>query len=82
MIITGGSSIDEKYIRGFRDLGIKVINGYGITECSPIVATMRNKHYAPKSVGAIHPELEARIVDREVQIKGPTVFLGCALAFD
>lgn len=76
MLITGGSSIDEKYIKGFRDIGIKVTNGYGITECSPIVATMRNEHYAPTSVGAIHPELEGRIVDGEVQIKGPTVFMG------
>lgn len=76
MLITGGSAIDEKYIKGFRDIGIKVTNGYGITECSPIVATMRNEHYAPTSVGAIHPELEGRIVDGEVQIKGPTVFMG------
>lgn len=76
MLITGGSAIDEKYIKGFRDIGIKVTNGYGITECSPIVATMRNEHYAPASVGAIHPELEGRIVDGEVQIKGPTVFMG------
>lgn len=76
MLITGGSAIDEKYIKGFRDIGIKVTNGYGITECSPIVATMRNEHYAPTSVGAIHPELEGRIVDGEIQIKGPTVFMG------
>ncbi|MBE6784210.1 MAG: hypothetical protein E7536_09415 [Ruminococcaceae bacterium] len=76
MLITGGSAIDEKYIKGFRDIGIKVTNGYGITECSPIVATMRNEHYAPASVGAIHPELEGRIVDGEVQLKGPTVFMG------
>lgn len=76
MLITGGSAIDEKYIKGFRDIGIKVTNGYGITECSPIVATMRNEHYAPKSVGAIHPELEGRIIDGEIQIKGPTVFMG------
>lgn len=76
MLITGGSAIDEKYIKGFRDIGIKVTNGYGITECSPIVATMRNEHYAPSSVGAIHPELEGRVVDGEIQIKGPTVFMG------
>ena len=37
---------------------------------------MRNEHYAPKSVGAVHPELEVRIIDDEVQIKGCTVFQG------
>lgn len=76
MLITGGSGIDEKYIKGFRDFGINVINGYGITECSPIVATMRNKHFAPASVGSVQPGLDARIVNGEVQIKGPTVFSG------
>lgn len=76
MLITGGSLIDEKYIKGFEEIGIKVVNGYGITECSPIVATMRNEHFAPKSVGTIHPELEGRIVDGEIQIKGVTVFMG------
>ena len=76
MLITGGSPIDDKYIKGFSDIGIKVTNGYGVTECSPIVATMRNEHYAPASVGAIHPELEGRIVDGEIHIKGPTVFMG------
>lgn len=76
MLITGGSAIDEKYIKGFKDIGIKVTNGYGITECSPIVSTTRNKHYAPKSVGAIHPETFARVVDGEIQIKGETVFMG------
>ena len=76
MLISGGSSIDEKYIKGFRDIGIKVTNGYGITECSPIVATTRNRHYAPKSVGAIQPGIDCRIQDGEVQLKGETLFLG------
>lgn len=76
LLITGGSAIDEKYIKGFRNFGITVANGYGITECSPIIATMRNRHFAPASVGSVHYGLEARIVDGEIQIKGETVFLG------
>lgn len=76
MLISGGSLIDEKYIKGFRDIGIKVTNGYGITECSPIVATTRNKHFAPKSVGAVQPGIDCRIKNGEVQLKGETLFLG------
>ncbi len=76
MLISGGSAIDEKYIKGFRDFGIKLTNGYGITECSPIVATMRNKHYAPGSVGCVHPGTQCRIVDGEIQLKGETLFIG------
>lgn len=76
MLISGGSALDEKYIKGFKDFGITVTSGYGITECSPIVATMRTEHYAPASVGAIHPGTECRIKDGEVQFKGDIVFLG------
>ncbi len=76
MIITGGAPIDEKYVKFFRDIGISITSGYGITECSPIVATMRNKHYEPSSVGTLNPEIEGRIMDGEVQIKGPVVFSG------
>lgn len=76
MIISGGSALDEKYVAGFKDFGITITSGYGITECSPIVATMRTKHYAPASVGAVHPGVECRIKDNEVQVKGDIVFLG------
>lgn len=76
MIISGGSAIDEKYVKGFNNFGIKLTNGYGITECSPIVATMRNKHYALDSVGYVHPGTECRIIDGEIQLKGETLFLG------
>lgn len=76
MIISGGSALDEKYVSGFKDFGITVTSGYGITECSPIVATMRTKHYSPASVGAVHPGVECRIKDGEIQIKGDIVFLG------
>lgn len=76
MIISGGSALDEKYVAGFRDIGITVTSGYGITECSPIVSTMRTKHYAPASVGVPHPGVECRIKDGEIQIKGDIVFLG------
>ena len=71
-----GAALDAKYVRGFRELGIQVINGYGITECSPIVATMRNRHYAPTSTGKVHPGVQVRVVDEEIQVAGPTVFLG------
>lgn len=76
MIISGGSAIDEKYIRGFDDLGIKLTNGYGITELSPIVATMRNAHFAVGSVGCVNPGIDCRIQDEEIQLKGETLFSG------
>ena len=76
MIISGGSAMDPRYVDGFRDIGITVISGYGITECSPIVATMRNRHYAPNSVGSVQPGIECRIHEGEIQLRGDTVFQG------
>jgi long-chain acyl-CoA synthetase len=82
IIITGGALIDPKYVKGFRDFGISLINGYGITECSPVVAVIRNHHYRDDSVGLPLSCCEIKI-DRpnengegEILVKGPTVMQG------
>ena len=76
ILVIGGAPINENGVIGFHDFGVNVLCGYGITECSPIVSTMRNKHYEPKSVGVVHPGVEVRIKDGEVQVKGNIVFSG------
>ena len=40
--ICGGAFLDEKIAVGFRELGVHIMNGYGVTECAPIVAENRN----------------------------------------
>lgn len=76
ILVIGGAPINEKVVTTFHSFGVNVLCGYGITECSPIVSTMRNKHFDSKSVGVIHPGIEARIYNGEIQVKGPTVFKG------
>ncbi len=76
ILVIGGAPVNEKCVIGFHDFGINVLCGYGITECSPIVSTMRNEHYEPKSMGVVHPGVEVRIKDGEVQVKGNIVFSG------
>ncbi len=76
IIVIGGAPISPECVKGFNSFGIKALGGYGITECSPVVSTVRNKHYCPESVGSVHPGIEVRIVDNEIQVKGDTVFLG------
>ena len=51
LIICGGAALDPETEKGLYDLGIQVLNGYGITECSPIVSVNRNYHYKIGSVG-------------------------------
>ncbi|KGK92012.1 hypothetical protein DP73_00115 [Desulfosporosinus sp. HMP52] len=53
LIVCGGAPLDPKYVKGFRSFGINVLNGYGITECSPIVAVNRNEYYRDGSVGRV-----------------------------
>lgn len=52
-IICGGAPLQEKYVREFRAIGIEILNGYGITECAPVVSTNRNHYHRDGSVGQI-----------------------------
>ncbi len=82
LIISGGAPLNPKYIQGFRDFGVNLLNGYGITECSPVVAVNRNEFYKDGSVGRILDECMVRIDGPdaegkgEVCVKGPMVMQG------
>lgn len=82
LIVSGGAPLDTKYIHGLRDFGINVLNGYGITECSPIVAVNRNRYYRDGSIGAVLPCCEVKITEPgenghgEICVKGDIVMLG------
>lgn len=77
LIVSGGAPIDEKYIRDFRSFGIIVQNGYGITECGPVVAVTRGKFPTIGSVGAPLCCNQIRISERgEIQVKGENVMAG------
>ena len=82
LIICGGAKLDEDIIRTFDSLGITILNGYGITECAPLISANRNKYRKPGSVGT--PILACRVkIDNpdengegEICVKGPNVMLG------
>ena len=82
MIISGGAPLNQDMADLFDGLGVKVLNGYGITECAPILAVNHNDFIVPKSVGPVLPIVDARIADAddngegEIQVKGPNVMLG------
>ena len=75
-IICGGAPLQEKYVQEFRSMGIEVLNGYGITECSPVVATNRNLYHRDGSVGQILKGCRVRIQNGEIQVQGKNVMLG------
>lgn len=77
LIVSGGAPVDVKYINAFKSFGITVLNGYGITECGPIVAVNRNKFNVVGSVGVPLCCNEVRIAeDGEVLVKGDNVMAG------
>ena len=82
MIICGGANLDPKYENGMNAFGIHIINGYGMTECSPAVTVNTRVNYKVGSVGRPLPCCEIKIVDPdefgvgEIYVKGTNVMKG------
>lgn len=82
LIISGAAAIDPDVLKGFRSFGITVLQGYGLTECSPIVTVNHMKNYNNKSIGLALPGVEVRIENPgsdgigELAVKGDNVMLG------
>jgi len=82
MIISGGAAINQDIIDMFDAIGITILNGFGITECSPLVSCNRNKYQKKGSVGIpiIGEQIKIKDPDEngegEICVKGPNVMLG------
>jgi len=82
MIICGGAALKQDIIDTFEAFGIVVLNGYGITECSPLVSCNRNQYRKDGSVGCplIGSEVKIHNPDEdgegEICVKGTHVMLG------
>lgn len=81
-IICGGAPIRPEIGKFFNDIGITLLNGYGISECSPLVSVNRIKLNDSSTVGTILPCCEIKLEnvnedgDGEVCVKGDIVMLG------
>ncbi|MBQ7172699.1 MAG: AMP-binding protein [Clostridia bacterium] len=82
MIICGGAALNQDVIDFFESIGITVLNGYGITECAPLISCNRNEYRKTGSVGLPIIGGRVKIVDPdengegEIAFKGPNVMLG------
>lgn len=82
MVISGGAPISQEIMEFFDGIGISVLNGYGITECAPIIAVNHSKWVVPGSVGFPLNICDIRIDEPnedgegEICVKGPNVMLG------
>ena len=81
-VICGGAPINQEIITFFESVGIAILNGYGITECSPVVAVNRSRNVVKGSVGTVLDIDDVRIDEPnedgegEILVKGPNVMLG------
>ena len=81
-IISGGAPLDKRVAQGFNDLGIELVQGYGLTETSPVIAAENYLKKKSGSIGFPMDNVEVEIVNKdedgigELRVKGPNVMLG------
>ena len=82
MIICGGAALNQEIIDFFESIGVVILNGYGITECAPLISCNRNEYRKNGSVGLPIIGGKIKILDPdengegEIAYKGPNVMLG------
>ena len=83
LMISGGAPADPKMLAGLEDLGLKTREGYGLTECSPVLTlSPYNEPIRPGSCGKVLPEVEMRVFDPngegvgELAAKGGNIMKG------
>ena len=81
-VITGGAPVNPQILEFFDAIGISTLNGYGITECAPLISVNRSRNIVPGTVGNVL-DMDIVTIDEpnedgegEILVKGPNVMLG------
>lgn len=82
LLISGAAALEKGIEEKYRLLGLNLVQGYGLTETSPVVAVGSNKYYRTGSIGKTVPSVSTKLVSindegiGELLVKGPSVMLG------
>lgn len=82
LVISGAAGLDKEVWKGFNELGIKIIQGYGLTEAAPVVAAENFKYGKKGSIGFPMKGIQVKILNKnelgigELAVKGENVMLG------
>ena len=82
LALAGGAALDPQTQKGFNDLGITLLQGYGLTESAPVIAAETPKNRKIGSIGKKLPNVEVKIENPdedgvgELLAKGPNIMLG------
>ena len=82
LLVNGAAALSPEVEKGFNDLGITTVQGYGLTETSPVISAGTDFEQEVGSVGKVFPNVKIKILNKdengvgEIYVKGPTVMLG------
>jgi len=75
LTVSGGASLNDQIARFFSKMGITILEGYGLTETSPVISVNRENEFKFGSVGKVVPGVQVKIAhNKEILVKGPNVF--------
>lgn len=75
-ICSGGAYLNPAYLDLFEKYGITILQGYGMTECAPVISNNVSWNIKKESVGQLLPNCEAKVVDEELWVRGSSVMMG------
>ena len=75
-ICSGGAYLNPAYLELFEKYGITILQGYGMTECAPVISNNVSWNIRKDSVGQLLPNCEAKTVDGELWVRGSSVMQG------
>ena len=77
IFVSGGAPLGREIATWFADIGIRIHEGYGLTETSPVIAVNNPINHRLGTVGKPLPNIEVRIAeDGELLVRGPSIFKG------
>src|ERR1041384_6559210 len=77
LLVSGGAALSEDLAYIYLGAGIPIVQGYGLTETSPVITTSKIEDIHPGTVGKAIPNVEIRIAeDGEIEVRGPNVMQG------
>lgn len=75
-VCSGGAYLNPAYVDFFKKYDITILQGYGMTECAPVISMNSNDAMKKGSIGKAMPNCEVKIVDEEIWVKGTSVMQG------
>ncbi|MCR5404216.1 MAG: AMP-binding protein [Butyrivibrio sp.] len=76
IIFTGGAHLDPFYVEKFEEFGVDVLEGYGMSECSPVITSNTPQNHKAGSIGRPLKNVEIAFEDGEILVRGSSVMKG------